>query len=209
MNYTFVTGVHGNERIPILALASMGINQTIANPRALAYNKRYIDHDLNMSFGVKGSGYEYKRAAQLSNELPKNDVIIDLHTFSTNSEPFAIVVEEKMIEVACQLGINHVVYMEYNIKQGHALIDHRNGVSVEVGNHSDPKSFDNTIRMVKNLQSKKFRSKVFFYKVIGLIDKPGAYVNFELHEKGYFPVLAGENAYDFYGLKAIRYSPLI
>jgi succinylglutamate desuccinylase len=41
-NIIFVTGLHGNEQVPVFALASENVPQIIANPRALSLNKRYL-----------------------------------------------------------------------------------------------------------------------------------------------------------------------
>lgn len=203
-NITFVTGIHGDESIPIFALSSKGIPQIIANPRALSLGKRFLDYDLNNSFGVKSNKhYEYKRAKKLLNLIPSKKNIVDFHTFSANSDSFVVIVDRKMIKLACQTGLRHIVLMEYNIKNGHALIDHRDGISIEVGKHNDYKSFLTTLKIVDNINSgKKKNKRVIFYSVFDIIKRPGKYFNFKQHKDGFIPVLAGEKAYNFYGLKA-------
>ena len=47
MKYKFVTGLHGNEPIPVIALAQMGVEQYVANPKALSENKRFCGLDSN------------------------------------------------------------------------------------------------------------------------------------------------------------------
>ncbi|MHB8904099.1 MAG: M14 family metallopeptidase [Patescibacteria group bacterium] len=202
-NILFVTGVHGNEPIPVFALAGNKLSQIIANPKALSLGKRFLDRDLNSSFGVRGNGYEIKRAKEILNLIPKNCHIIDFHTFSAVSEPFVVIVDKKMIKLALQTGIKHIVLMEHNIKKGNALINHRDGISVEVGGHEDYKSFLTTMKVINNIKERQMKIKeVNLYSVFGVIKKPGKYINFKKHQDGFIPVLAGEKAYDFYGLKA-------
>jgi len=202
-NILFVTGMHGNEVIPVFALASQEIPQIVANPKALSLGKRFLDRDLNSSFGIKGDGYEIKRAKEMLGFIPKNSLVVDLHTFSAGSEPFVVIVDKKMIKFACQTGLKRIVLMEHNIKKGNALINHRNGISVEVGNHKNYKSFFTALRVVDKIKAGKAESKgVNLYSVFGIIKKRGKYVNFKQHKDGFIPVLAGEKAYNFYGLKA-------
>lgn len=201
----FVTGVHGNETMPTLALASEGIDQIVGNPAAIAKGVRFIEKDLNASFGAGGDTSEEKRARELDSLLDKKRLVIDIHTFSCISEPFAIVVDLDMMPLASSLGVKHVVYMKHNIKGGHSLINYHRGVSVEVGGHNDPKSFEITKKVVKKLMKDGIKpDTVKLYEVFGRIEEKGEYINFE-EKNGFIPVLYGEMAYDstgFYGLKA-------
>lgn len=204
-NIQFITAVHGNEIMPTLALASASEPQIVANPRALAQGVRFTEHDLNASFGTKGDSYEEKRARELDQTLEKGKLVVDFHSYSIDSEPFAIVVDLAMLPLASSLGVKRVVYMKHNIKGGHALIDHHRGVSVEVGQHGDPKSFDLTVEIVNRLKIDGIKpAKVKVYEVYGRIEEKGEYINFN-EKNGIIPVLYGERAYDglgFYGLAA-------
>lgn len=204
-NIKFVTAVHGNEIMPTLALASIGEPQIVANPRAIARGVRFTEKDMNASFGTGGHLYEEKRARELDDTLDEDILVLDFHSFSIASDPFAIVVDLAMIPLASSLGVKHIVYMKHNIKGGHALIDHHKGVSVEVGEHSDPKSFDMTLQIVKKLKKDGIKpAKVKVYEVYGRIEEKVDYINFK-EKNGVIPVLYGERAYDglgFYGLAA-------
>lgn len=203
MKYTFVAGIHGNEIMPVIALTSLQKKFIVGNQKALVENKRFVDHDLNKSFGCNGKGYEFARARQLLLEIPPNSVIVDFHTFPGESEPFAIVVDPKMIPLAIKTGLKRIVYMKFNIKEGHALINHRSGISVEVGNHTDFQSVKTTIKIYKNFYKKPKKIKrVKIFTVFDVISKPGNYKNFSLHAEGFYPVLARGNSYKFIGLKA-------
>jgi len=203
MNITYVTGIHGDEIAPIIALASIGERFLIANPLATVKGRRFIEMDMNQAFGVENSDklFEQRLADELLTKIPEENYVIDFHTFSAVSEPFAVVVDDKMIGLASTLGVDHVVYMKHNIKNGHALINYRDGISIEVGSHQDIRSMQKTIQVVNCLKTGAKRP-VKVYEVYDKITKPGEYTNFQKHKEGFIPVLAGEKAYDFYGLKA-------
>ena len=200
-NLYYITAMHGDECMPTLALAATNIPQLIANPKALSIGKRWVDADLNASFGLRAKTYESRRAREVLGQIPKKAIVVDFHTTDTANVPFAIIVDPAMLSLALKTGLRHIVYMKHNIKKGHALINHRNGVSVEAGKHKDAQSFDTTLAVVKNLQRGKLR-KAGLYEVYGKLTKPGKYTNFKLHKDGFYPVLAGESSYNFYGLKA-------
>ena len=202
----FVTAIHGNEPTPVLALSSLGIKQIVANPKALKEKVRFVEKDLNASFGTGGSSYEEKRARKLLEKIAKDRLVVDFHTFSANSEPFVVIVDLKMLKFAKTLGLKNIVYMNHNIKKGHSLIDFRDGASIELGSHNDPKSFGRTLKLVKETANNtKSKIKNVVYEVYGIIEKKGKYRNFQMYKSGkgsFYPILAGEKAYDFYGLKA-------
>jgi len=192
----FVTGVHGDEYQPHEILKKHGIKHIVANKLALKRKVRFIEKDMNASFKTKGKTYEEKRADILLCSL-KGETVIDLHSFSCVSEPFAVVVDKKMIPLAQTTGLK-IVYMKHNIKKGHALINHVDGISIELGDHDDPKMEETLLRILGNIKTKrKFNKRV--YEAIGLIEKEGKYENFKKYNN-FYPVLAGEKAYDHLGL---------
>jgi succinylglutamate desuccinylase len=102
-----VGGTHGNEltgvylikkfeRLPqLLDRESFSCETLLANPRAIAANRRYIDRDLNRCFASEDltnpnlSGYENDLAKQIVDRLgtkdrPQTDFIIDLHSSTAN-----------------------------------------------------------------------------------------------------------------------------
>lgn len=203
-NIIFVTALHGNETKPTLALASVGVEQIIGNPEAVSKNVRFIEKDLNASFGTRGRTYEEKEAKNLLKHLDKDKYIVDFHTNQSMSQPFAIVVDKKMIEFAKRLGLPKIVYMKFNIKKKHSLIDLREGVSVEVGKHNSIQSIRTTIKVVDNLKRRSTIAmrKITLYEVFDIIRKPGEYVNFRMCNEGFVPLFSGRNSYNTYGLKA-------
>ncbi len=202
-NIILVAGLHGNERAPVRAFSENNISFILGNPIAYESNARFTEQDLNASFGVSNKTYESRRAAEILEEIAADKMVIDFHTTAADTPPFAIVVDNGMISLAEMTGLEHVVVMKFNIKNGHALINYRDGISVEAGRHDDPGSYQTALRVAENIKSgKKFPLKV--YEVYGKIEEPGEYSNFSEHPDGFVPVLAGETSYDFYGLKAKR-----
>lgn len=203
MNIIFVAGLHGNERQPVCALSEHSIDFILGNPKAYSENKRFTESDLNASFGAPLDTYEARRAKEILKEIDPEDVVVDFHTTSAITTPFAIVVDESMIPLAQKTGLGHAVIMKHNIKQGHALINHRNGISIEAGQHDDKQSYETTLKIVENIKADKTHM-MKIYEVYERILEPGTYLNFQEHENGFVPILAGEKSYDFYGLKARR-----
>lgn len=198
-----VTGIHGNETAPVLAHIVMQKKQLVGNVEALLQNKRFIEKDLNQAFGVNDGSSESLRAKELLSMIDEKDLVVDFHTTSSASPAFAIIVDLAMLPLARRLGLAKVVYMKHNIKKGHSLLNYRNGVALEAGLHGSREAFDTTLRVIEHLESGKL-ADVELYEVYGKIDKAGEYKNFVIHEDGFYPVLAGEKAYDFPGLKARR-----
>jgi succinylglutamate desuccinylase len=107
INRVLITGgTHGNEMIGVYAIktflsqpdlvrrSSFETLTALGNPEAIAANRRYIDHDLNRSFGTPAqlgaTGYEWQRAAVLREQFgPKGqqpvDFVIDLHSTTSNT----------------------------------------------------------------------------------------------------------------------------
>lgn len=97
-----VGGTHGNELTGVYAVRkfeqfpqlvqrdSFECITLLANPQAIAMNRRYVDRDLNRSFDGQDlvnqelTGYEAKRAKEIATELAGVDLIIDLHTSTSN-----------------------------------------------------------------------------------------------------------------------------
>lgn len=197
----FVAGLHGNEQMPVKALQENRIPFIFGNPAAYEKNARFLEHDLNAAFGIESDALEAKRAREILSEINESDFVIDFHSTGSTPIPFAIVVDVKMIPLAAQTGLDKVVIMKYNIKEGHALINYRDGISIETGLHTKKESYEITLSVVENLKL-GIAHRMEQYEVYEKITKPGNYINFEEHPDGFIPILANETAYNFYGLKA-------
>ena len=200
----YVTGMHGHEIIPVLALASLDVPQLVVSPRAVRERVRYVDTDPNSAFGKNGTDYAAECAQRVLEQIPEDTHVIDFHTFTAPSPAFSILVDPSMLPFALRAGIKNIVYMKHNIKKGGALINHRNGISIEVSQHDDKNGFDVIADIINNMHSgvSLKSEEVTLFEVYDVIAEKGEYINFELHPDGYYPILAGENSYTIGGLKA-------
>ena len=208
MNYeqiTFVGAVHGNETTPYFAALEAAVPIVCGNPRAAFERKRFVDRDLNASFGTEGNGtIEERRSKELLELIPAGRPVVDFHTFSCVSEPFTVIVDRAQLPLAALVGIKKVVLMSYSIKAGHALINYRAGVSPEVGQHDSPLARETTLQVIESIRRGKPRTEIELYEVYGVIPERGDHQNFIPHRDGFIPVLAGELAYTHGGLMARR-----
>ncbi len=97
MKIAIIGGTHGNEPVGIEVIKNLELKKEassvheydcfLANPMALKEKKRFVDTDLNRSFGAKGTrlGNEETESARLTSEISgKYDFILDLHTTTSN-----------------------------------------------------------------------------------------------------------------------------
>lgn len=159
-----VGGTHGNELTGVHLLKHWEVSSNeirretfntelvLANPKANAAMKRYLDQDLNRQFSVSDlsnpnlSGYEQCRAKSLNLQLgpkeqPRVDFILDLHTTTANmgvtlvlntDDPFvmrmAFYIKQKMPDAT--LFFHPTERMEDNFLMSMARL---NGLLIEVG----------------------------------------------------------------------------
>ena len=104
-----IISTHGNELLGPNLLAYMlakrsklleNIEFIIANPRAYAKNVRYIESDLNRSYGLGLDTYESQRAKVIEERirLLKPELVLDFHT-TTTEEPDILITADKDNEV--------------------------------------------------------------------------------------------------------------
>lgn len=225
-----VGAVHGNESVGMEVIKRLGgavdgqsVTGVIANKEAFQRGKRFIDQDLNRSFpGNPKGNLEERLAYKLNQEIKRFDYLLDLHSFSCQSEPFAIVTKrtKKHLRLAGALGIRKVVLMSPKLASGTALIDHaRCGVSVEAGRHGLESTYNRAISYTKNalralgfLEGRDQVVEVDFFEVVEVFfKKEGARLrenvaNFELVRRGEV-ITAGKQRklvapYDFYPILA-------
>lgn len=94
MKKILVGGTHGNEWTGIYLLDYFGQRSSfqdclLANPKAFEENKRYVDEDLNRCFSAEklenpGLIYERQRASDVLNKVKDYDLVLDLHTTTSN-----------------------------------------------------------------------------------------------------------------------------
>ena len=97
MKIAIIGGTHGNEFVGIEVMKNFkkihyahsihDYECFLGNPRAYEQKKRFVDSDLNRSFGVNGKsqGYETQRSEELTQLISgKFEFLIDLHTTTSN-----------------------------------------------------------------------------------------------------------------------------
>ncbi|MDJ0580115.1 succinylglutamate desuccinylase/aspartoacylase family protein [Crocosphaera sp.] len=158
-----VAGVHGNELCGLQAIKTFE-NQLltcsplvkgrlitiIANCQAIQHQKRFIDYDLNRSFGnSKSFGHELSLAKELTPFLQDVDYLIDLHSTSAPTNPFcAGTLTEEHLKLFSMTGIQFYT-CGWEIHRGHTMlideVDRSGGIGiiVECGQHDA----DNTNRV--------------------------------------------------------------
>lgn len=196
-----VAGLHGNEKAPVRALTSASVDFILGNPEAHDKNVRFIESDLNASFGTDHSTREGELAREILNKIPVEGLVVDFHTTSAKGPPFVILTDKRMLPFAETTGLKHAVLMSHNIKEGHALINMRDGFSIEMSGYDSEESVETTVLVLNSLNAGT-RAPLDVYEVYEKITEPGTYENFVEHAEGFFPVLVGEDAYNFIGLKA-------
>lgn len=174
------------------------------HPEAIRARRRFVEKGRSLSFGKEGESLEHLRARTLCAEILPETPVLEFHTVSCESEPFAIVVDETFLPLAKSLGLPNVVVMKFYMKDGGSLIGVRGGVSVEKGRHDDPAAYVRTQELVSRLDGQRTSKSVQVSEAFDILRQHCDYVNFQDHPSSFVPALAGENAYDHHGLKARR-----
>lgn len=226
-----IGAIHGDENVGVEVIRRLkkldderNIVGIVANNEALKKGKRFIVQDLNRSFpgDLKGN-LEERLAYRLNKKIKKFDYILDLHSFSCKSDPFAVLTKKtkRHLKLAEASGINRVVFMSPKLASGKALIDHcRCGVSIETGRHDLESTFRRATHYTENIlkalgflkEKKRSAPKVDYFEIIDVFFKKGDrkiatdIANFKLVRKGKI-VANGKRGkfiapYDFYPVLA-------
>lgn len=173
----------------------------VANEKAVARNKRFIDQDLNRVFpGKKNGGYEENLAFKLAPFVRVFDIVIDVHSTETGIASSLIVTTFKpsMKPLLKAIGPKHIIYMRAT-KSNALISEARVGIGFEYGKDKSPKTYNDTVLGIKRLlayhkmapyREKNLTKSVEFYKVTKSIPKPEGFVvkkgikNFSILKKG-------------------------
>ncbi len=226
MKILIIAATHGNEllgiklyqrllqqRSPLLEY----IDFIIANPRALAARTRYIDCDLNRSYGSRGTRYEEQRAREISDYIghTKPDVVLDMHTTSCQ-QPNCLIVGG--LDGAMRrrfLGASHIdtILTVHSLSDVATLGD--NVIGYEVPNHHITSAVLDAISQdlhnfidgnAPHIAKQHFTMIDKIYKNEVTSEQATTFVNFEMNALGFVPIMTGENSYkkltDYLGFKA-------
>lgn len=110
MKTCIVTYTHGDEHPPEEWKKYSSI---IGNPRAKDAGVRFVQTDLNRSFGVANPrSYEEKRAKELQKEIQEYDLVLDIYRTDSPSTPFiAIIANKDHYSYTLPFGPNAVLYI--------------------------------------------------------------------------------------------------
>ncbi len=139
----------------------------MCNPRAFQKNTAYIEENLNRVFKKHkvADTYEKKLANILTNLVDTHDVILDLHSITSQGKPFVFLDYAEQLPMAKILGLPNAVtgwteaYATQSSKSSDTIkYAHSKGkecILVECGQHADPKAKDIAYKAIVNLLAYK------------------------------------------------------
>ena len=183
---------HGDEKIGLkvaTAIKKLNLKKgevivNIANERAFKLNKRFIHQDLNRSFpGKKTGNYEEKRAYKLLPIIKSADIVIDIHSTTSELTDSLIVTKDnettrKYIKI---IAPKYALIMKAT--KNNALISNAKvGLAFEYGKDRDTKVLRKIVVGIKRLlihlnmlepySKKRLYSKTTFFIIYTTIPKP-------------------------------------
>ena len=152
---------HGDERIGLkvakeiekLHIGKDILTVQIANPRALAEHKRFIDQDLNRSFpGKKNGNYEQRLAYSLLPAVKKADLVIDIHSTASGLKD-ALIVARMSKKNKQYIGVIKPKYLLLMnaVKNKDMLSYAKNGIAFEYGKDKDASVLENIVTDIKRI----------------------------------------------------------
>lgn len=133
-----VGGTHGNEPLGIKLVELLsktpieGVDTIIGNPKAVKANKRFIQSDLNRSFGDSYKDtYESSLAKKLETKTKRYDIVIDLHNTQTPNNNCVFVgvgCKQVLLNVAKVLNFKQCIEATYDCINKYCL----NTISIEI-----------------------------------------------------------------------------
>lgn len=217
MKILIVGAQHGNETLGVelydyistyYPLQNEHIDLLIGNPKAYLARVRYIQSDLNRSYGTNRVDYESRRAKKILKYIESHnfDLVLDIHTTVCDQPPSCIVAEPTPI-VDAFIGssrIVHIVEMPSHIASVSLLGHIKNVVSVEI----NAKSVDSALleclakSIDRFIDGKQLSLTRYVYGITDKIykvdiseEEAGSFNNFMKHPMGFIPILTGENSY--------------
>lgn len=222
--FAIIGGTHGNEFTGIEIIRLLQLNKAnqyihkydtfIGNPKAYEHKKRYIDSDLNRSFGLNAvsKGYETKRSTELKERIiGQYDFLIDIHSTTTNmgltivltrndltSLKAASYIQDKMPEVKL------ICTEKFNEECSFTTAMVPSGFIIEVGavahNVISAYYIQKVYQMLEHLLSWNFQSDVDlinrdYYKSIGTLSFPskiGFYIHPHLEHNDFKKIVNGD-----------------
>ena len=166
MNILVLGGTHGNELLGIELVRSLGqnpidgVDALMANPPAVAQAVRFVESDLNRSFGNQPNDtWERRRAKELTEVFTKYDIVLDFHNTQTpqNNCCFTGVnTQAELYSVAARLGFTRVIQATYECMNKYA--PNVLSIEVSVGDSKDSVEYwRREIAQMVSMSSKRVR----------------------------------------------------
>ncbi|MCA9340693.1 MAG: succinylglutamate desuccinylase/aspartoacylase family protein [Candidatus Saccharibacteria bacterium] len=215
MKLLMIAATHGNELLGIKLYQRLlqkhsplleHIDFIVGNPKAYALGKRYIDCDLNRSYGVDGSQYEQRRAREIIEyaQLTKPDLILDMHTTSCH-QPNCLIVRNLSGAMKRRfLAASHIdAVLQVEPMNDIGTIGD-NVVGYEIPNRAiSAKILDDIVQDLQRFiegsaphtHKTLFKMRGKIYKADTTSDQVKSFINFQMHELGYVPIMTGNNSY--------------
>lgn len=200
---------HGDEKIGLrvareikrLQIDRKSLAIQVANKKAYAAGKRFIDADLNRSFpGKKNGNYEERIAYRLSPQIKEADLVIDIHSTRSLLKD-ALIVSKLNRQTQNYVDViqpKYVLVLKAT-KNSTLIAQAKAGVAFEYGRDNDPATLKKIVRDIKrvlqylNLQPGHLSVKktaTIYFNVRATVEKPKGYIllknikNYKLVPKG-------------------------
>ena len=195
------------------------VNFMIANPRARKLRTRYIESDLNRSYGVSGGTYECRRASKILEHINTEnyDLVLDMHTTTVDQPPCVII---------AKINVHNEPYLrassfDHIVEMG-SLADHTlagncpQSVAIEIHEHIPEDLLESICWDVdRYIHGHASDNEKSVYKDTKQLKKSElsdddlkTLQNFKLCDKGFYPIMIGENSYkkytDYIGFKSYK-----
>ncbi len=174
---------HGDELIGFAvkkSLEKLGISKgelrfNVANEKAHKHGKRFIDQDLNRCFPGKATGnHEQRLAARLMPKIKAADIVIDIHSTTTQLKDTLIVtkLDDQTRKIIAAVQPTYALCMR--ISKDNALISNAKvGIAFEYGKDTDKRVIAKTARDIKKIldysrthdRDSKQGTKTIFFEV--------------------------------------------
>lgn len=138
MRLLVLGGTHGNEQLGVNLVKSLnerpidGVDCLIANPKATKRGIRFVESDLNRSFGNQlQQSYEVRRAQELVKKLAQYDVVLDFHNTETPNNNCCFVgvnCNDQLYDTAKKFGFSDCIEATYDCINKYCT----NTISIEI-----------------------------------------------------------------------------
>jgi aspartoacylase len=180
----------------------------LANPKAHEMGVRYIESDMNRSYGINAATYEAAQAKKIEALIRQNDydLILDLHT-TVCSEPPCIIIEDIYDENIAFLkasSITNIVLMQHPLVKTSLIGRTKRALAIEMANEDITNELLDSLcedlrcyvdKVLPLAEKSVYRVSELLLKSAITPEEATKLVNFTMSAQGFIPILVGENSY--------------